>query len=50
MKFKYTLTHLQSELSNLSEHSNQLDKDVFKKEASPRNNKLEEDPNLRDDF
>jgi hypothetical protein len=30
MKFKYTLTNLQSELSNLSDNSNQIDKDMFK--------------------
>lgn len=27
MKFKYTLTHLQTELSNLSEHSKELEKE-----------------------
>ncbi len=44
MKFKYTFTHIQSELSNLSDNSNQLD--MLKKET----NKFEEDPNMGADF
>jgi hypothetical protein len=32
MKFKYTMTHLQSELSNLSEHSKELEKEEFRED------------------
>jgi hypothetical protein len=34
MKFKYTLTHLQTKISNLSEHSREFEKEEIREEKA----------------